>query len=326
MSTATTSQPQGEAAALATANSLLDSVVHETHAKASMYEKVKDPLAFGKELGQSLYVAFNLNSPHHGIIMAMTCQTENLSFSDYMKRYHGDGSMRATAIQAEFQSRGGRIKWESLGEDGNAVALFSHPKHQPEPMRVSYTLNDAKLQVGDKFTKDGSNWKTNPSAMLRAALIRKAVKIIDPGIIAGYDDFNDLDIDEPAAKSAAAVAASANAKAVADRQAELAAMASEQPVTTVEPEKAAPAPATDTPAAPAAEESPIIDEPVASTAPKCTNEQLVELVAVGKQTGLTLEQVSQGVCRACDVTQPKDATAEQIAKLIERFRSELSKT
>jgi hypothetical protein len=323
MSTATQTQMQADAlaAAAAAAPSLLDSVVQETHRHASVYDKVKDPLAFAKELGQSLYVAFGLNSPHHGVIMAMTCQAEELSFSDYMKRYHGDGSMRATAIQAEFQSRGGRIKWESIGEDGKAVALFSHPRHQPEPMRVSYTIQDAKLQVGEKFTKDGSNWSTNPSAMLRAALIRKAVKIIDPGIIAGYDDFNDMDTDEPAATAAAAKAAT-----VADRQAQLAALANEQPaeVAAEVPETAVPA-ATESAPVVVVEESPIADEPVVSTAPKCTNEQLVELVALGKQTGLTLEQVSQGVCRACDVSQPKDATAEQIANLIARFRSELSK-
>jgi len=287
----------------------------------AVYQKIADPMVFAERVGQSLQVAFGLNSPHHGVIMAITCQAENLSFSDYMKRYHADGTMRATAIQAEFQSRGGRIVWTDLGENGAAAAEFSHPKHQPNPLQIAYTLNDARRQVGDKMTKPGSNWATNPSAMLRAALIRKAVKIIDPGIIAGYDDFNDLDID--------VVPAVAVVHQVESRRAEL--EAADAAARTAVVEEDIPDAAIEIPVS---EPSPIADKPVVDPDPEqlCTNDQLQELVALGKKLpgiadksrGMTLQEIADGVRQACTVKEPQHAKRAQIDKLIAKFRSRLS--
>ncbi|MCP4506863.1 MAG: hypothetical protein GY826_10775, partial [Fuerstiella sp.] len=167
----------------------------ETH-QIGAYTNLTDTLKACKELGHALKNAFNLTSPHHGEIMMLTCLSEDISVSDYHKRYHGDGAMRASAIQAVFMQRGGVIEWDDLGDEGKvASATFCHPQLMPKPTLIKYTIQDAARQVGDKMKKPGSNWLTNPGAMLRAALIRKAVKIIDPGVITGYDSFNDLDTD-----------------------------------------------------------------------------------------------------------------------------------
>lgn len=165
-----------------------------------IYGKIQDTIAWCKEMGQAFHVTFGLTSPHHGTVMALTCISEGISPTDFHKRYHGDGSMRASSIQAMFLDRGGKIVWGNIGDDGKkAEATFSHPRNQPEPLTIAYTIEDARRQVGPKFDKDGSNWKTNPGAMLRAALVRKAVKIIDPGIIGGYDDFSEFEQQQPLA-------------------------------------------------------------------------------------------------------------------------------
>lgn len=283
------------------------------------YEKIADPLAWCETIGKSLQVAYNLNSPHHGTIMALTCLTENLSVSAYHKRYHSDGTMRAAAIQAEFQNRGGRIEWVNMGDDGKeASAMFSHPTHQPTPIAMRYTIEDAQRQVGEKFEKPGSNWKTNPGAMLRAALVRKAIKIIDPGIISGYDDFSDVD-DQPVSPPAS------RAKS---RKAELDALAS-APTT--------PAPVANTTDVVDVESKPVATpesppfEPDPQSGELCNNEQLQELVALGSKIpspadpsrGMSIQEIAEGVRKACNVDDPKKATKVQIAKLIDRFRNQL---
>lgn len=315
--------------------SILDTVVEATQAATqALYAKISDPLAFAKEMGQSLMVAYGLTSPHHGTIMAITCMQEGISFRKYVERYHADGTMRATAIQAEFQSRGGKVEWVNLGDDGKeSRAKFSHPSYQPTPLDVGYTIADAQKQVGEKFGKQGSNWQTNPGAMLRAALIRKAVKVICPGIVSGYDDFSDIE-DSP--RHGAAV----QTQAASARKAELDAMAKE---TATAPAVSAPA---STPTQPAVGKLIAEDEvPFDSGAPAatttaatatspsdlCTNDQLQELVALASKVpspndpsrGMNLAETAEGVRSACRVKEPAEATYLQISTLIERFRAQL---
>lgn len=280
-------------------------------------------------MGKSLAVTFGLTSPHHGTVMALAMVCKNRDPLEHIQRYHGDGSMRATAIQAEFQNRGGRIEWINLGDDGKAaVAKFTHPIHQPSAIEIRYTIEDAAKQVGDKLTKPGSNWATNPGAMLRAALMRKAIKIIDPGIIGGFDTEFDEFADQQAAQSKPAK------KSPAERRKELEA---ENAAATVTATDASPAEVVET------HQEPVIDAVVElpETAPfpteeddsdqPATNELLQEIVAVGKKipsqanpgSGMTVQEISNGITAACKVSKPQEATRGQIRKLIARFRAQL---
>lgn len=166
-----------------------------------IYSSISNPLEFCESMGGKLATVFSLNSPHHGTIMMLTCITEGISVTEYNRRYHGDGTMKAVAIQAEFLRRGGVIEWDPDTVESKDVvrAKFSHPRNQKVPLQLQYTAEDAKEQVREKYDKPGSGWQTNRPAMLRAALIRKAVKIIDPGIIAGFDSEWDFEPDQPVA-------------------------------------------------------------------------------------------------------------------------------
>ena len=314
------------------------------------YQNLEQTLAACQKAGQALQVVFKLDSPHHGTIMMLTCMSEGLTVSQCNKRYHGDGSMRASAIQAEFLIRGGMIEWVNLGDDGKlASATFSHPKLMKNPSLIKYTIEDAKRQVGDKMSKAGSNWLTNPGSMLRAALVRKAIKIIDPGIIGGYDDFNDLD-DSPVNSSgtstidpnvaaarraeleridqeARAVQAQTDTGDVVDVDYEVDGKTVTSASTEATTQTAEEAPFTETAAA-AEDPAPITRSPeTAAEAKLCTNEQLTKIVQLGqkfesptrKGEPMSLDEIRDGICEAAGVTDPSTMTHEQAEGIIANF-------
>lgn len=293
------------------------------------YKKIADPMAWCVEIGKAFHVTFGLISPHHGTVMALTCLAENIPPTIYNQRYHGDGSMRASSIHAKFLERGGKIEWVNIGDDGKeASAKFTHP-NQPGGVEIKYTIEDAAKQVGDKMHKPGSNWATNPGAMLRAALIRKAIKIIDPGIIGGFDAFNEFA--DQTIETVKAVAS--GKKSQAERRKELEAEAA---ITTTTPVVEN---AKTTNAVVQSIEEPVIDAVIHSPpfAPDddsdlpTTNELLQELVILGKKmpsqtnpgSAMDLVEVAAGICKAAKVERPQLATRAQIRKLIAVFRKAL---
>lgn len=134
------------------------------------------------------------------------CIAEGLHPIQAIKRYHiieGKPSMRADAIQAEFQRHGGKVKWiESTGDA--CAAEFSHSAHHPDPYLVRITF--AEMDAAG-ITRGGSglkkNWRCFPAAMLRARVISAGVRMIDPGVIVGiYTPEEVADFDEPKAVQA----------------------------------------------------------------------------------------------------------------------------
>lgn len=293
------------------------------------YQKIADPMVWCAEIGKAFHVTFGLTSPHHGTVMALTCLAENIPPTIYNQRYHGDGSMRASSIQAKFLERGGEIDWVDIGDDGKAAkANFNHPNLR-KPLEVKYTIEDAAKQVGDKLNKPGSNWATNPGAMLRAALVRKAIKIIDPGIIGGFDSFNEF-----ADQTIESVKPAAPAKDRAARKKELEAETATT-ITVVEDAKTTNAVVVDEPIIDAEIEPPPFATDAAAVADDSdlptTNELLQELVLLGKKmpsqtnpgSSMELAEVAAGICKAAKVERPQQATRGQIRKLIAAFRKAL---
>ncbi|HQZ66717.1 MAG TPA: hypothetical protein PLY87_16610 [Planctomycetaceae bacterium] len=291
------------------------------------YQKIIDPMAWCVEIGKAFQVTFNLTSPHHGTVMALTCLAENIPPTIYNQRYHGDGSMRASSIQARFLERGGKIEWLNIGDDGAAaIARFTHP-NQPSGLEIVYTIGDAKTQVGDKIAKPGSNWATNPGAMLRAALIRKAIKIIDPGIIGGFDSFNEFADQQPLDQKPAAKKSRAE-RAEELKATETAAVVTGETVTeyTAEPETIIDA-VTESPPF----ETTTTEVTTDDSEEPATPDLLQELVALGKKIPsqanpgkpMELREIADGVCKACKVEKPQQATRKQIRALIAKFRATL---
>ncbi len=126
---------------------------------------------------------FGVETPEQAFCLMMICQAKGLHPIDAVLRYHivkGRPTMRADAMQAEFQARGGVIK--ILERNAQKVrAAFSHPVLQPEPVEFSFSFEDAKragLAPGGMYDK-------YPDVMLWARLVTKAIRAIHPGIVAG---------------------------------------------------------------------------------------------------------------------------------------------
>lgn len=124
--------------------------------------------------------------------LMMLCEAEGLHPMDAVRRYHiieGRPSMRADAMLATFQAKGGRVQW--LRTDGEACeAAFSHPELHPEPVVVSMTLkrfmeNGVAMSFKDRTPALKDNWRKFPDAMLRARVTSAGVRMIMPGVVAG---------------------------------------------------------------------------------------------------------------------------------------------
>jgi hypothetical protein len=172
---------------------LLERVVEATRYTVRDVEAIATHVAKSRLYGLSEDQAFTL---------MMLAESEGLHPIQAMRRFHvieGRPSMRADAMQAEFQRHGGRVRWlESNAE--KCSAEFSHPVHQPEPLLVTVTMKELeesevamqwpKLREGEQFDprrgkimKD--TYKKFPRQMLRARVISEGVRAVDPGVVVG---------------------------------------------------------------------------------------------------------------------------------------------
>jgi hypothetical protein len=127
---------------------------------------------------------FGAQNVHQGHVLALACLVEKRNPLELARTYHmieGKLSMRADAMQAEFERRGGEIQWVDFGDTGErATAKFTYKKHKN--LEISFTIQEAQRA---RLVKPDSNWAKSPGPMLRARLISKAVRILAPGIVAG---------------------------------------------------------------------------------------------------------------------------------------------
>ena len=115
-------------------------------------------------------------------IMAL-CQADGIHPATAIRDFHviqGRPAMKADAMLARFQKAGGVVKWVEYS-DAKVAGEFSHPTASPHPVRIEWTLDQAK-RIG-LAGKD--NWKNYPRAMLRARVISEGVRTVYPGIAPG---------------------------------------------------------------------------------------------------------------------------------------------
>jgi hypothetical protein len=143
-------------------------------------------------------------NPQQAFTLMMICESEGLHPMTALKRYHiipsADGprpSMRADAMQAEFQARGGVIEIVRC-DDEEARAVFSHPKYQPKPVERHVTFEQFR-KSGVINGRDGikKNWRESASDMLWSRLVTKNIRKIYPGIVAGIYSPEEIEDMEP---------------------------------------------------------------------------------------------------------------------------------
>lgn len=125
---------------------------------------------------------FACKTTEEAVTLMMLAQAEGVHPIQAMRMYHiinGRPSMRADAMQAKFQQRGGRVRWVERSDEV-VTAEFSHPDLQPNPLSITWDDERVKL-AGIK--KD--NHLKFPAQMKAARCISEGVGAIMPEVKMG---------------------------------------------------------------------------------------------------------------------------------------------
>jgi hypothetical protein len=114
--------------------------------------------------------------------LMLLAQAKGLHPIQAVERYHviqGRPAMKADAMLAEFQAKGGVVEW--LQHDATKCAATFTAPGVKTPTTVSWTLDDAKR--ADLAGRD--MWKKYARQMLRARVISEGIRMTMPGILSG---------------------------------------------------------------------------------------------------------------------------------------------
>lgn len=169
---------------------------------------------------------FGITKPAQATALFLLCQSEGLNPIAALRRYHivqNRPTMRADAMQAEFETRGGGIFWNLRNEKKVIATFYADRKTMTDEkaierarkraaaildgdekamMELTYpgeetiyrSIEDAiekKIAVTwDKDAKPATwvlkdNWKQSPRQMLTARCVTEGVRLVSPGLIAG---------------------------------------------------------------------------------------------------------------------------------------------
>lgn len=125
---------------------------------------------------------YGIKTPEQAQVLMHLCRSKGLDPIQAVERYHimntGRPSMRADAMLAEFQARGGTVRWLERNAT-SVVAEFSHP--QGGTIEVQWTIEMAQ-KAG--ITRNGT-WQAYPRQMLTARVISEGVRTVLPGVVSG---------------------------------------------------------------------------------------------------------------------------------------------
>ena len=163
----------------------MNAIATTTQPKAEMYDRISDPITAIEKMGEWIASSGMLGCTkvEQGKLIAWQCAAERKTPFDFKREYHiinGSLSMRSDAMLAGYRARGGKVLWKQFDSKA-AVALWTFDGNSCE---ISFTTEDAKL-AGLLPAKPGSGWAKDPSAMLRARCISKAIRMLAPEVVAG---------------------------------------------------------------------------------------------------------------------------------------------
>lgn len=121
--------------------------------------------------------------PAQAFTLMLLAQSKGMHPIQAVERYHviqGKPAMKADAMLAEFQARGGNVEW-TKDSDAEVEGVFTHPAHAPKGNVSRFTIADAKRA---DLTKNPM-WSKYPNNMLRARVISNGIRKTMPGIVAG---------------------------------------------------------------------------------------------------------------------------------------------
>lgn len=175
-----------------------------------LYKQMGDPMIAAVKMGDFLTKSnmFGCGKSEQGIIIALTCMMEGISLVEFNRTYHiinDKLAMRADAMLAKFNARGGKHKIIEYSPDRAAVELTI----DGQSTAFELTWKDAQLEP---FAKTGKgeiafNYSTplKRSQMMWARVTSRGVRAMAPGIVAGFyteEEVQDFNTDSRAPKEA----------------------------------------------------------------------------------------------------------------------------
>lgn len=157
-----------------------------------VYDRIDKPMEAITKLGEWIWKSgmFGARQPEQGMLLAWTAIVKHKDPLDLSREFHiieGRLSKRADSALAEFLSKGGprRVFWLS-DLMSREEAKFEITDRWGQKYTYAFTMKDAE-EAGYTRGKDGvkDNWRKSGPDMLRARLIMKTMRIVEPEIVVG---------------------------------------------------------------------------------------------------------------------------------------------
>ena len=154
-------------------------------ASPDFYDRIDSPMDAVKTMGDWIAHSgmFGATKPEQGYVLALECIASRMTPLSWKRENHlinGNITMKSESMLSGLMNAGWDIDWVQFDIQA-AIADFSKGAKK---VRVSFSADDAK-QAGLIPAKPGSGWAKFPAEMLRARLISKATRMLDPRITQG---------------------------------------------------------------------------------------------------------------------------------------------
>ena len=151
----------------------------------TFYDRINSPLDAVKTMGDWIAHSgmFGCVKPEQGYVLALECLANRqtpLAWKTQNHLINGNITMKSEAMLAGMMNAGWDIDWIQF----DAAAAVAEFVKGTKKVRVEFTAADAKI-AGMLPAKPGSGWAKFPAEMLRARVISKATRMLDPRITQG---------------------------------------------------------------------------------------------------------------------------------------------
>jgi len=149
------------------------------------YDRIDSPMDAVKTMGDWIAHSgmFGCVKPEQGYVLALECIASRMTPLSWKRENHlinGNITMKSESMLSGLMTAGWDIDWIQF----DAVAAIADFSKGVKKVRVAFTSDDAK-QAGLLPAKAGSGWAKFPAEMLRARVISKATRMLDPRITQG---------------------------------------------------------------------------------------------------------------------------------------------
>jgi len=149
------------------------------------YDRIDSPMDAVKTMGDWIAHSgmFGCVKPEQGYVLALECIASRMTPLSWKRENHlinGNITMKSESMLSGLMNAGWDIDWIQF----DTVAAIADFTKGGKKLRISFTADDAK-QAGLIPAKAGSGWEKFRAEMLRARLISKATRMLDPRITQG---------------------------------------------------------------------------------------------------------------------------------------------